>query len=89
MTAQRRATELAIWDATNGAQNITDILTNLGVDFTGWQFNTVTGLSADGRILTGSGKLNGVAQGWVVVIPEPSTLTILGVGLLAHIRRRK
>ena len=49
-------------------------------------------ISADGSVIVGLGIRNGQKQGWVVVIPEPSTIVLLAigtVGLLAYAWRKR
>ena len=67
-----------IWDETNGMRGIEDLLTDdYGLDLTGWELTSATDISADGRAIIGYGRLEGVPQGWIAVIPEPSTLILL------------
>ncbi|MGC8863778.1 MAG: PEP-CTERM sorting domain-containing protein, partial [Armatimonadota bacterium] len=96
-TSTRRA---FIWDSVNGTRDLETVLVAAGIDLTGWQlvpqsdispfsWYGITGISSDGKWISGIGLKNGVESGWVALIPEPSTLTVLAVGLLALIRRRK
>ncbi len=89
-----------IWDAVNGTRDLETVLTAAGIDLTGWQLMPqsdiapfswygVTGISSDGKWISGIGLKNGVETGWVAFIPEPSSLWVLGVGLLALYRRRR
>ncbi len=60
-----------IWDRTNGARNLQDLLENhYGLDLTGWSIFRATDVSADGRTITGHGtNPTGDFEGWVVVLP--------------------
>src|SRR5690606_27787861 len=55
----------------------------IGIDMTGWQIFSAQSISDDGLVLTGNGRdPSGLEGGWIAVIPEPSTATLLGIGLL-------
>ena len=54
-----------IWDATNGSREVRQMLIDAGIDMTGWELEEVTGISEDGSVICGNGKLSGVAKGWV------------------------
>jgi hypothetical protein len=71
-----------IWDAINGMRSLSTVLTDLGLDLTGWDLRTATGISADGSTIVGDGVNNGVDQAWIAVIPEPGTGLLLMSGLL-------
>jgi hypothetical protein len=49
----------------------------------------VSGISTDGRWITGTGKKDGVASGWVILIPEPSSFAVLAIGILPLIKLRR
>ena len=56
-----------------------ELLLSLGVmNLDGWELQSATGISADGRTIVGTGVFNGRDQAWTATIPEPSSL-ILGV----------
>jgi probable HAF family extracellular repeat protein len=78
-----------IWDATNGMRNLSTVLTDLGLDLTGWDLRTATGISADGSTIVGDGVNNGVEQAWIAVIPEPGTGLLLMTGLLGLAYRQR
>ena len=68
-----------IWDEPHGMRAIEDLLTDdYGLDLTGWGLTAATDISADGRVIVGYGYApDGVSQGWIAVIPEPSTPLLL------------
>jgi probable HAF family extracellular repeat protein len=73
-----------LWTESAGYRNLEDILTASGIDLGGWQLQTASGISADGRTIVGTGfDPDGTRQAWIAVIPEPSTALLLGAGLLA------
>ena len=90
------APSLTCWvnDATNGTRNLQTVLTNAGVDMTGWQIKSLKGISNDGKWFAGTGVYSPAGTGssaWVAFIPEPSSILALFtgvVGMLALRRRR-
>jgi hypothetical protein len=71
-----------IWDPIHGLRNVEDLLADLGIDFTGWTLASVRGISADGLTIAGEGRNpSGIPEGWIAVIPEPSTGLLLASGL--------
>ncbi len=70
-------------------KSVTQYLTEQGVNTAGWKFTNVTGISFDGLSFVGTGSLNNVNHTWAFsVVPEPSALALLLVGVCAMIRRR-
>jgi len=71
-----------IWDETNGARDLKDVLVNdCGLDLTGWTLERATGISADGLTIVGYGtNPDGLTEGWIAVIPEPATFLLLAFG---------
>ena len=83
-----RANEAFIWDEAHGMRTVRSLLESQGVNLGGWSLSEVTGLSADGSTIVGNGRdPQGKAEGWIVVIPEPSALGI-AAGLLCACYRR-
>lgn len=91
--------EAFIWDSVNGMRSLRDLLIAEGNEIVGWQLLGASGVSADGRTIVGIGiDPNGQFQGWLArlnapaVIPEPASLTLLGLGALGlvgyYYRRR-
>lgn len=80
-----------MWTSTLGNLDLNTYLPTLGINLTGWNLQSVQGISADGTILTGSGTFNGEEAGWVVsTVPAPSAAPLLALGgLLASRRRRR
>jgi len=84
-------TEAFIWDEVHGMRSLRDLLTaGFGLDLTGWSLNNALGVSADGRIIVGSGTNPlGQSEAWIARIPEPATISLLTLGALAVMRRRR
>ncbi|MBU6413632.1 MAG: PEP-CTERM sorting domain-containing protein [Planctomycetes bacterium] len=61
-----------IWDAQNGMQNLTQILTFGGIDLTGWRLEEARGVSANGRVIVGVGvNPQGLTEGWIADLGSP------------------
>jgi probable HAF family extracellular repeat protein len=90
------AFEAFVWDSMNGIRNLKNVLISQGDDLTGWRLDRANGISADGTIIVGSGiNPAGQPEAWlarlgpVTPIPEPSTILLLGsgvIGMLVWIR---
>ena len=79
-----------IWDPVNLIRPLDVVLAELGLDLGGLELQTPTGISGDGTIIIGTGgSAIGAPDGWIAVIPEPSTAVLLGVGLSALSLRRR
>ncbi len=81
-----------IWTKEDGMQPLAVLFEDLGIDLDGWVLSNAGGLSGDGRTIAGTAwhPIRRIESGFVAVIPEPSTATLLAVGLagLALARRR-
>jgi probable HAF family extracellular repeat protein len=79
-----------IWDAAHGMRDLRTFLVNdVGLDLTGWTLMRATGISSDGLTIAGTGaNPNGQLDGWIAVVPEPSSMALLGLGGVALLRRR-
>ncbi len=81
--------EAFLWDADHGMRNLKEILvTDFGLDLTGWILNEATGISSDGTVIVGWGLGNGVTRPWVAIIPEPATVTLLGMVATMIVRKK-
>lgn len=80
-----------IWDAQHGMRDLRRVLTrDYGLDLSQWpDLLTATGISADGRVIVGTGYGPNGQEAWMAVIPEPGAVggLIGGLGMLA-VRRR-
>ena len=66
------------------------LMDNFALDLTGWELSSAYGISADGCTIVGSGRNPlGQVEAWIAHIPEPSTLWLLAVGVLAFGRRKR
>jgi uncharacterized membrane protein len=84
-----------IWDAQHGMRFLKDVLVEAGVpDISGWKLQNPTGISADGNTIVGYGynfdpSGGGNIEGWVAVIPEPSSMLAATLMLSLALRRRR
>ena len=80
--------EAFLWTAESGMQRLADVLTDHGLDLSGWTLEQASGLSASGRTVVGWGtNPSGDTEGFVAtlparVIPTPA-LGPFGLALLA------
>ncbi|MGD0784395.1 MAG: PEP-CTERM sorting domain-containing protein [Sedimentisphaerales bacterium] len=71
-----------IWDAINGVRNLSEVLqSQYGLDLSGWTLTKATGISDDGTVIIGTGtNPQGNTEEWMVTIPEPTTILLIGLG---------
>ena len=77
-------------------RNLKTVLVNdFGLDLSEWATLTrATGISADGLTVVGYGNHIGLgSDGWIAVLPEPSTfalflVTIIGIGFRRLVKRK-
>lgn len=93
--------EAFIWDAGNGMRKLDDVLvTDFGLDLTGWTLKAASGVSDDGLVVAGFGInpdgnteafIANMRQDQVAEVPAPGAAVLLGFGLagLGLARRRK
>lgn len=68
-----------IWSAATGIRDLRSVLmSDLGLDMTGWLLTAATGVSADGVTIAGNGvNPDGFPVAWVAHIPEPASLCFI------------
>ncbi len=77
-----------IWSKDRGFEDLEVLLEAMGIDTTGWLLDVAVDVSADGKTILGLGRYDGplvrdaVPAGWIVVIPEPTTTLLIGLGLI-------
>ena len=81
-----------IWTKNDGMQSLKQVLMAAGVDMSGWELLRATGVSANGRVVTGIGASPRAGnRTWVAyLVPEPaSTMLAVGVFVASASRRYK
>ena len=71
-----------IWDPEHGMRNLAQIFEDdYGFDLSEWSLvHTALGISDDGNTIVGAGFRNGISEGWIAHVPEPTTFALLLVG---------
>lgn len=81
-----------VWTEDAGMVSVSSYLTNHGVFVPqNLLLRSVTSISADGTTLGGqafNADLN-LYESWIATVPEPSTLTLVGLAVLSLVRRRR
>lgn len=71
------------------ADGFTYLESDLGLQIDGWRLEFPNSISGDGRTVVGSGySPSGMSRGWVITIPEPSTLIFFGIAIALSRHRR-
>jgi probable HAF family extracellular repeat protein len=84
-----------IWDQAHGMRSLKNVLqTEHGLDLAGWELLIAADISADGLTIVGTGQNPaGQIEAWVVTIPEPQTVVLIGtalmVGVVCRLTQRK
>lgn len=86
-------TEAYRWTPWGGIESIRELLLAEGIDTVamGWNLTFANAVSADGRIIVGTGRNpQGIPEAFLVElnVPEPSAVVLLAVGLVGAIVRR-
>lgn len=79
-----------IWDEANGLRGLHELLeADLGLDLGGWTLDEARDISADGTVIVGTGTNPfGRPEGWIAVVPEPSSLSLLIAFVWLILKRR-
>jgi probable HAF family extracellular repeat protein len=78
-----------IWTSQTGIVDLNSYLPTLGLNLTGWTLTSATAISADGTKLVGYGTHNNIDEAWIVTIPSPGTLGIVGMAGASCLARRR
>lgn len=79
-----------ILNAAGQVQDVATLLGQRGIVFPGWHLTDIVAMSDDGTVWAGNGiNPQGFQEGWVAVIPEPTSAALSVLGLIALIRRRR
>jgi hypothetical protein len=64
-----------IWDEQQGIRSLQQVLEQEhGLDLTDWRLEAARGISADGRVIVGTGRSPSAAdEGWIAVLPPATT----------------
>jgi probable HAF family extracellular repeat protein len=80
-----------LWHRNFGMVSLSAHLSSQGLDTTGWAFETIRGISADGRYVAGYGRFEGEYRAFIAdigVIPAPGVALMFGFVGLSRSRRR-
>jgi uncharacterized membrane protein len=70
-----------IWDEQQGMQSLQRVLENEhGLDLSGWWLEDARGISADGRVIVGTGRNPSAAnEAWIAVLPPATTQVAIDI----------
>jgi VCBS repeat-containing protein/probable HAF family extracellular repeat protein len=67
--------EAFIWDSINGMRSLMTVLSDAGLNLTGWTLSRATAISANGRYVAGTGiNPNGDEEAWLATLPGSLTV---------------
>lgn len=69
MAGGMRADEATVWTSDLEPHSLAELLTAAGVDLTGWYLMTASSISADGKVVIGSGMHGFRALGFIAWLP--------------------
>ncbi|MGV8997964.1 MAG: autotransporter domain-containing protein [Parvibaculaceae bacterium] len=74
------------WTASSGMVSLTSILDAHGVDYTGWELNDARGISADGKLIVGTGMFGGQQRAYLMttdglITPEELAASVAPITL--------
>jgi uncharacterized membrane protein len=82
--------EAFYWTSGGGMQNLKDILTDHGLDLTGWKLTVARDVSADGLTIVGYGtNPQGNTEAWIATVPEPASAAIMVFSCLFTVLQRR
>ena len=68
---------LFLWSPETGMLELEDVLTQAGIDLTGWTLDEIAAISDDGSTVVGTGvNPSGDNEAWRAVLPDLGTLTL-------------
>lgn len=91
-TADGESTAAFVWTADLGMTNLNSLLPTLGYSLDGWVLESVTGMSADGSVLTGQARLDeSTVRSFVITgfLPAPGAASALALAGIATSRRKR
>lgn len=81
-----------LWSPGGSLRILQDELLHAGLagDLAGWTLHAATDISADGKTIVGYGtNPSGQIEAWIVTVPEPASIGLLCICLLARVGRRR